>query len=121
MKLLSSLLFVVLFSGNLWSQEKIDQRLLKIYSETELTQMLQSSPEEYQILVYGLDNAIYYTNYPDEKSPELATMDRPKDNATFLDLGLELKDVNQYFKLNGENQVLVVKSKWVLNHELNKK
>ena len=120
MKLISSLFFVFLTSGALWSQEKIDQRLLRIYSETELTQMIQSSPEEYQILAYALDNAIYFTEYVDVKSTELSSIDRPVGNATFLDLGIELKDVNQYFKLNGENQMLVVKSKWVLNHELNK-
>ncbi len=120
MKLLSSLLFVVLFSGTLWSQEKIDQRLLKVYSVTELNEMIQSSPDDYQLLVYALDNAIYYTNYSTEKSLEFTAIDRPKDGVTFLDLGLELKEVNQYFKVNGENQLLVVKSKWVLNHELNK-
>ncbi len=121
MKLLSSLLFVFLISGSLWSQEKMDKRLLKYYSETELNQMIETSPEDYRILVHALDKAIYYVNAPDEKSIAVQSIDRPKENATFLDLGIELKDVNQYFKLNGENQWLVVKSKWVLNHELNNK
>jgi hypothetical protein len=117
--LLNSLLTLFLLSAS-WahSQEKIDKRLLIRYSESELTQMLENNPEEYKILTYALDNGMYIGNYSKEKGSALTEIDRPSKNQTYIDLNFEISDQNQYYKIKGEDKVLVVKSKNVLMNEL---
>ena len=118
MKLLTTIGFSILFGSAVFSQD-LDARLLERYSEKELTEMKSESPQDYRLLVYALDNAITYANY-DAAKGNFETINAD-ENSTFLSLGLEIKDQNQYFKLAGEDKLLVVKSKWVLTHEMEKK
>ena len=120
MKLITTLCFSLLFSVISFSQD-IDKRLLEKYSEAELNEMIENSPNEYALLDYALDNAIYFATTSASKGQTLETIDLPAEGATFIDLGIEIKDQNQYFRINGEDKLLVVKSKWVLNHEMQKK
>ena len=120
MKLITTLSFSLLFSIISFSQD-IDQRLLTKYSEAEINEMIENSPKDYALLDYALDNAIYFAEGSNPKASDLQTIQMPATNATFLDLNLEITDQNQYFKIDGEDKLLVVKSKWVLNHEMQKK
>ena len=45
---------------------------------------------------------------------------KPENNPTFDDLGLDIINSNQYFKIEGTDKMLVVKSIWVLDNELGK-
>jgi LEA14-like dessication related protein len=120
MKLLLTLSITMLLSGLVYSQD-FDSRLLAKYSQSELTEMKSTSPDEYKLLVYALDHAIYIAENGNAKGNQLEQVTLPAGSYTFLDLGLQIKDQNQYFLIAGENKMLVVKSKWVLNHEMEKK
>ena len=93
------------------------------HSKKEINQMLQVDPGQYQFLVYALDNACYTIDQP--KGKDLSEFTEisldVKSPLNFLDLGLEIKDQNQYFIIKGTNKLLVVKSNWVINHELKSK
>ena len=101
--------------------QQIDSRLLQRYSETQLENIRLEQPEEYALLNYALDNAVYFSEIPDEKKVDLPEVSLPNTEPTFIDLGLEIKDENQYFVVSGQNKMLIVKSRWVLNHEMNLK
>ena len=121
MKLTSLVCFVMIFVGTAFSQE-IDQRLLPKYSAETLETMIASNPNQYALLVYALDNALYVSNYSSAKGGEFESIVLdPAALPTFVELDLEIKDQNQYFKIDGFDKLLVVKSTWVLNHEMQKK
>lgn len=120
MKLLTTLGFL-LFVGTVSFSQEIDDRLLAKYTVTELNQMIEDSPKDYALLTYALDNAIYVAEGSNPKAAGLETISSPAAGATFIDLGLEIKEENQYFQISGQDKLLVVKSKWVLNHEMQKK
>ncbi len=101
----------------------VDQRLEKKYSKKEINQMIKDDPGHYHFLVYALDNACYTIDQPKGKDLSEFTeisLDL-KSPLNFLDFGLEIKDQNQYFIIKGTNKLLVVKSNWVINHELKSK
>lgn len=121
MKLTSLVCFVLIFVGTAFSQE-IDQRLIPKYSVEELETMMASNPEQYSLLAYALDNALYVSNFSSAKGGDFETIVlNPALLPTFVELDLEIKDQNQYFKIEGYDKLLVVKSTWVLNHEMEKK
>lgn len=121
-KLILPLLFFTFFSAISFSQ-MVDQRLEKKYSKQEINQMIKDDLGQYQFLVYALDNACYTIDKPKGKDiSEFTEISLDiKSPLNFLDLGLEIKDQNQYFIIKGTNKLLVVKSNWVLNHEINSK
>lgn len=118
MKLLSSVVFFLLVSSVTWSQEKIDKRLLTKYSVEELKAIEINNPNEIKVMNYALDNGMYIANYSQQKGDVLVEIEAPKKNQTYIDLNFQLLDQNQYFKIKGEDQLLVVKSKGVLMNEL---
>ena len=69
MKLITTLCFSFFLGAASFSQE-IDQRLLSKYTSTELNEMMESSPKEYALLDYALDNAIYFSKGIGEKTLE---------------------------------------------------
>lgn len=121
-KLILPFLFFTFFSNISFSQ-MVDQRLEKKYSKKEINQMIKDDSGQYQFLVYALDNACYTIDQP--KGKDLSEFTEisldVKSPLNFLDLGLEIKDQNQYFIIKGTNKLLVVKSNWVINHELKTK
>lgn len=120
MKLITTLCFSLFLGAVSFSQE-IDQRLLSKYTSIELNEMLESAPEDYALLNYALDNAIYFSKGTGEKANQLQTISMPAEGANFIDLGLEIQDQNQYFQIAGDDRLLVVKSRIVLNYEMQKK
>lgn len=121
MKLMSLVCFVLISMSSAFSQE-IDQRLLPKYSTEELKTMITSNPEEYNMLTYALDNGMYVANYSSSKGGQFETiMVDPEALPTFIELNLEIKDQNQYFKIDGFDKLLVVKSATVLTYEMTKK
>lgn len=120
MKFLTTFIFSLLLFGSVFSQE-LDTRLLEKYSETELTEMQSNSPQEFTLLNYALDNAIYYADYPEEKGGTFQSIAEPEAGATFLSLGLKIKDQNQYFRIESSRKLLVVKSTLVLTYEMKNK
>lgn len=111
---------LLLFSLNAAAQD-YDVRLLKSYDEVELSEIKSSDPKKIELLNYALDHGMYLSETNSEKSANLAQIQQISEGATFADLGIKISDQNQYFSISGENKVLVVKSYWVLNHELENK
>jgi hypothetical protein len=122
MKRLLIFCFPLLTSSLAFSQD-YDNRLLKSYSVEELTQIQTETPSDLKALTYGLENACYFSDTP--KGKDLAGIKTIKltgsDVPCYTDLGLKILDQNQYFMIEGTSKMLVVKSKWVLNHELQNK
>lgn len=120
MKTTFILLLSILISSISFSQE-FDKRLEKAYTSSQITTMQKENPAQLNMLNYALDNALYVIDMPKEKMSEIQktiTYDLKK-KATFLELGLTIQKENQYFKINGLDKVLVVKSEWMLLNELN--
>jgi hypothetical protein len=101
------------------SAQQIDDRLLVRFSTDQLENMKKTQPDELDLLSYALDHALYISDAPEGKNHDLSEISNIEEK-NFLELGLEIKDTNQYFRITGTNNVLVVKSRWVLNHEMNK-
>lgn len=122
MKQLLFICLTLLTSSFVFSQD-YDNRLLKSYSADELTQIQADSPADMKVLVYGIENACYFSEYPKGKEmPGMLTIKISGDKIPcYTDLGLKIQDQNQYFKIEGTTKMLVVKSMWVLNHELQNK
>lgn len=121
MKIASFFCFLLLSVGSVFGQE-IDQRLLTKYSQQELETMIATNATQYAVLDYALDNGIYIANYDNAKGGDFPTISiDPNALPTFVELNLDILDQNQYFKIEGQEKLLVVKSASVLNYEMNKK
>lgn len=118
MKLLTILGISLISTLGLNAQE-LDSRLLERYSEAEIYEMQQKDPESYSITVYALDHAIYYLDVPVDKEVNFSTIRVAEGDLNFVDLGLDIKEQNQYFLVEGKSKILVVKSRWVLSYEMN--
>lgn len=120
MKLLTFLGFLLVSSSTLFAQE-IDERLLSRYSREDLQAMIQSDIDQYNVLDYALDNALYVANYDGSKGDEFTLISVDVNSLpTYLDLNLHITDQNQYYRIEGQDKLLVVKSTWVLMHEMKK-
>ena len=106
-----------------FSQEKqMNNPLLKVYSEIELTLIQENEPLKYDLLVYAIDHAVYVIDFPKGKDVSIPnTISLPNTNSSFLDLNLKIKDENQYFLIKGSDKVLVIKSFFVLKNEIKTK
>jgi len=79
------------------------------------------STEELKLLNYALENAVYITEIPSKNAIELKTISVPLTMVKFTDAGLKIENQNQYFKIEGKDKMLVVKSIYVLQNELKTK
>jgi hypothetical protein len=100
---------------------------LNNYSETFLEELIQKDIQEYNLLVHAIDNACYIAQAPASKSSELTKTISWTDDTipSFLDLnrnyGIVLENFNQYILIEGTKNMVVVKSKIVLDNELKTK
>jgi len=111
------ILGILLLPVGLLAQD-YDQRLLLSYDAVTLNDLEINDPHKLELLTYALDNGMYFTENPSEKGLQLTEIDFPESAATYADLKLTITDQNQYFKVKGKDTILVVKSFWVLNNEL---
>ena len=119
MKILLAFALVMITCSATYAQE-IDKRLLEKYSIEELTEMSKTDNEKVAMLNYALDNALIYADYSKEKNLELSLIDMPEENATFISLGYDITNQNQFFRIKGSDKMLVVKSAFLLKNEFNK-
>lgn len=111
------LLNVVAFS------QEADSRLTKSYTQKEITDFKATKPEYYRMLVYALENACYITSVPEGKEFKehgIVSIDS-QSIPSFTEIGVRIKNQNQYFLIQNTDKMLVVKSEWVLNDELTRK
>jgi hypothetical protein len=113
----------LLLSGYSISQ-KVDETLSKKYSSEEMKTLKKVDSKKYELINFSLQNACYVIDNPVGKNTvEFKEISVPNLNKlNFQDLGLSIiEDQNQYFRIEGTNKLLVVKSTWVLNYEMSKK
>lgn len=119
MKLINVLLLLTVLSFKSFGQTSEDQ-LLKVYSSSELEDLKNTSPENYNLLIYALSNGLTISDFPSEKKEKFVNeINLPESAYNFTDLGLRIIEKNQYFKIVGTNKVLTVKSFYTLNYEKN--
>jgi len=111
-------LTLFLFSSCIAFSQKYSSELEKSYSKKELKSM---STEELVLLSYALENAVYITEIPSKNAMELKTIAAPLTIVKFTDAGLKIENQNQYFKIEGTDKMMVVKSNYVLQNELKTK
>lgn len=125
------LLILLAFSSKLIYSQNYNQELLKSYSKKELKEISKSNPNEIKLLNYAIDNACYVVEKPvADKRKEKGDVQHitfpvydgklnvDLDKIKFTDLGFKIKDKNIYIILSDNNKMLVIKSKWVLQNEL---
>lgn len=95
--------------------QNYNSELLKSYSKVEIQSM---DVESVKALEYGVENAIYFTALPKGKKADFPVFENPKLITKYTDLGLKITNENQYFELKESNQLMVVKSVYVLKNEL---
>jgi hypothetical protein len=117
------LLTGILFTIGVSHAQEADQRLYKSYSSHYLEQLKSENPQMIRVLNYALDHACYLSAIPEGKDFGNLTeisLSSLTELPNFAELGLKIEKSNQYFKVTGSQQLLVVKSEWVLNYELEK-
>ena len=125
------LLILLAFSSKMIYCQNYNEELLKSYSKRELKEIVKRNPKEIELLNYAIDNACYVVDKPiaDKRKAKGDVQHIPfpvyneklnvdLDKIKFTDLGLKIKDENIYLILTDYNKMLVVKSKWVLQNEL---
>ncbi len=106
-------LMVVLSSLSI--AQNYNNELLKSYTKSEMQSM---DIETFKALEYGIEHAIYFIASPKEKQVDFPTINNPKLLTKYTELGLKIKNENQYFVMKESNQLMVVKSLFVLKNEL---
>lgn len=120
MKLVNTCVLLLFLSFGASAQD-FDARLLEKFKQSELQDLKTNAPDKLRLMTYALDHGMYIAESGNTKGASLPEIAAPQEGQTYLDLGLEISDVNQYFQIAGENRILVVKSFWVLNNELETK
>ena len=127
------LLILLAFSSKSIYCQNYNQELLKSYSKKELKEITKNTPNKIELLNYAIDNACYVVEKPiaDKRKAKgdvqhitfpiyNEKLNVDLDKIKFTDLGLKIGDENIYLILTHYNKMLVVKSKWVLQNELDK-
>jgi len=112
------ILFAFVSISLLSTAQKHNTDLLKSYSANELAAFDTGTIE---ILEYGITNAVYITTIPSGKELNLPEINLTSNSLKYTDLGLKILNQNQYFKVHGVENMMVVKSLYVLKNELENK
>jgi hypothetical protein len=120
---ITSFSLVLLCTNSLFAQKQTAQEkeLLKVYAKNELSD-LKKDGDKYAVLCYAIDHAIYMIDAPKDKDvsafPEIVI--NKDELPTFTDLTIKISDRSQYFRVAGQNKLLIVKSMYVLQLEMKK-
>jgi hypothetical protein len=120
---ITSFSLVLLCTNSLFAQKQTAQEkeLLKVYAKNELSD-LKKDGDKYAVLCYAIDHAIYMIDAPKDKDvsafPEIVI--NKDELPTFTDLTIKISDRSQYFRVAGQNKLLIVKSMCVLQLEMKK-
>lgn len=103
--------------------QKASPALSKSYSKTELQTFEQDGQGTINVLNYAVDNACYMVVIPEGKDvSQFPTISmKSKKDIRFTDYELQIKDRTQYFRIEGSNELLVVKSINILRLEMQNK
>jgi hypothetical protein len=116
------LIILLVFTQQIVAQ-KASSALAKSYSKTELQSIEQDGKGTINVLNYAVNQACYTILIPEGKDiSQYPTINlKSKNDIRFTDYQLQIKDRTQYFKIEGSNELLVVKSMNVLQLEMQNK
>jgi hypothetical protein len=116
------LIILLVFTQQILAQ-KANPALSKSYSKTELQSFEQDGQGTINVLNYAVDQACYTILIPEGKDiGQFPTIKlKSKKDIRFTDYQLQIIDRTQYFKIEGSNELLVVKSINVLKLEMQNK
>ena len=102
-----------------------DVRLLELFSENEISNIIEEDPYRIQLIEYCLDHAFYFVETSKSKdfSERISGTVEIDDveNFNFFKLEIEmLENDYQYFKVKDKELLLVVKSGQHISSEINK-
>jgi hypothetical protein len=102
-----------------------DVRLLELFSENEISNIMEEDPYRIQLIEYCLDHAFYFVETSKSKdfSERISGTVKIDDveNFNFFKLEIEmLENDYQYFKVKDKELLLVVKSGQHISSEINK-
>ena len=117
------LLVILLAFSQQFVAQKASPALAKSYSKTELQAFEQDGQGTINVLNYAIDHACYTVVIPEGKDvsqfPSISV--KSKKDLRFTDYQLQIKDRTQYFRIEGSNELLVVKSINILRLEMQNK
>jgi hypothetical protein len=116
------LIILLVFTQQIVAQQA-SPALAQSYSKTELQSFEQDGQGTINVLNYAVDQACYTILTPEGKDvDQFPTINlKSKKDIRFTDYQLQIKDRTQYFKIEGSNELLVVKSINVLKLEMQNK
>lgn len=115
-----TLLFTLFIGTGFAQQSNIDERLLVKFTQEELNSM---DAEELELYSYCIENAFEIMPFPAEKEGKSQFDGTLKieniESLNFFDLDISLKENQyQYYKLEGTNNMLVIKPIFLIKQEL---
>lgn len=118
---LNKILFVlslILVSQNQFAQTLDAENALRSkYTQTELEDLKQNKPTEFEALKYEVNHAWYIAEFPVAKASDVKhrfddVQLTSMENINYLELGYDLKSSDyQYFRINGGSKMLVLRSR----------
>jgi len=116
------LIILLVFTQQIVAQ-KASTALSKSYSKTELQSFEEDGQGTMNILNYAIDHACYSVAIPEGKDvSQFSTISlKSKKDIRFTDYQLRIIDRTQYFKIEGSNELLIVKSLNILKLEMQNK
>lgn len=119
---ISTIVFNLTFVLAAYTQNETvaDDRLLVKYSIEELSQMEKENPEQLEYLNFCLEYAFYLTPYPEKKRLDLEVIEvENSGKINFFALNIDIDETAiRYFRIAGTNQMLVVRSKALIQQKL---
>jgi hypothetical protein len=116
------LLIILLSIAQQMVAQKANPALSESYTTRELQALEQKATGTIEVLNYAVDHACYTIAIPEGKDvSQFPTIIRPLKSLRFTDYELEILDHTQYFRVEGKNELLVVKSINILKLEMQNK
>ncbi len=119
---MKKLILIILCFASFNIKAQNSNQLTTYYSPEELVNLEKNNSEEYQFLVYAFENACVILDMPKGKEAKVTSSIDIKDlsNYNYLELGLDILEANQYFRINSTDKMLLVKSRFSLQNEMKK-
>lgn len=116
MKKLFTLILLLQLSFLGWSQsKKVLKELKKVYSNEELN-VFKSEHGNLDLLLYAYDHAVYSIANNGKKN--LGDLPIAAHSIHFTDFGVQVLSFTQYFRNETPNEIIGIKSLFVLQNEL---
>ena len=102
--------------------QKPNNELFNSYSKKEISDLIKANPHKIKLLNYAVNNACYISKTSNTKEvtnlKKIILPSLSNNKIRFTDLKIKITNNNQYYRIKNSDKLLIVKSFWVLNNEL---